>query len=342
MARARFVLVSALFLASALSFFPACGGENGSGVAPETRQQEILQELSTFRPPGNDGSSVWMLDVWDSDAGLERLVSFPAGEENAAASFKRIEEVYPLEKDTLDERGHESRGVDLLLAAARAGRCRFMPDHYPEFVSTETAQPDFQVLRVYLQALLRRAEAAERRGDFTDAEECYRAAMICGWHLTSDKSSGLIYITGIIFKFRAAQAYAAYLLRRGRQADVEAAKSYVEHTSMLMRAFLWKANTALSEFDGFACLPTIIRIVREDKEVFWRKEAVVRLGTIRYGVPDVDRKTIRRNLAFEKQADAALSRAASEDPDPTVRRLAIWVAMNVKPPNYAEMRHIFE
>lgn len=280
-----------------------------------------------------------MLDVWDSDVGLDKLVSLPTATGNAAAFFKQAEEFYPGEKDSLDERGDEAKGVDSFLEAARIGQCRFMPDYYPAFVTTESPQPDFQIMRVYLQALLRRGEVAEERGDTALAERCFQAAIICGWHLTNDKSSGLIYITGIIFKYRGAQAYANFLVRAGRSEQAEAVRQFATSVSVIMRAFLWKANTALSEFEQFACLPAVIRIAREDREVFWRKEAIVRLATLRYGIPDPDTKTIRRNPQLEKEADAALSRAASEDPDSTVRRLAIWVTLNIKPTNYADMRH---
>lgn len=337
--RRRFHALSLLVLFFHVS---SPGGDADAFPGATPRQREILAELSAFRPAGSPETGVWMTDVWDTDSGLEALVAFPVNPGNAASCFKRLAELYPMEKDVLEARGHEARGVDVLMEAAGLGFCRFIPDYYPEFDSMDSAQPDFQVLRLYLQALLARGEAAEGRGDPALAERCYQAGLIAGWHLTSDRSSALIFITGVIFKYRSAQAYAKFLQRTAGGQRAEDARRYAERAGTIMRAFMWKANTALSEFDGFACLPAVIRIAGEDREVFWRKEAVVRLATLRYGIPQPDNKTIRRNPAFEQEADAALMRAASEDPEPTVRRLAKWLVLNVKPKDYEELDHIFE
>lgn len=336
----KYVTIISFSLCCSLFFCPGYAAEP-TRIAMDGRQGEILRELESFRPPGDSRPGVWMLEVWNSDEGLENLVSFPGAQVNAAGFFKRAEELYPAEKEMLADQGENAKGVDCFLEAATAGYCRFMPDYYPVFVTTESPQPDFQVMRLYLQALLRRGEVAEERGDKALAERCFQAALVCGWHLTNDKSSGLIYITGIIFKYRAARAYANFLVRTGDPGRAELARHYAERVSVIMRAFLWKANTALSEFDGFACLPAVIRILSEDREVFWRKEAVVRLATLRYGIPDANGATIHRNPAAEKIADAALAKAASEDPDQTVRKLAIWVARNIRPQNYDELRHEF-
>lgn len=337
------VLAAVLFFFASLSP-AACSAENNQEPTP--RQKEILGELGRFRP--GDGQSdgvdgIWMLGTWDSDAGLDSLIPIPAGGGNAAACFKRLEELYPAEKSALEgeDGGVSTQGVDVLLEAGRMGECRLIPDYYPEFVTTDARQPDFQILRTYQRALLRRGEEAERRGDAMLAEECFRAAMICGRHLTNDKSSGLVFMTGLIFKLRGAQAYAGFLGRTGRPEQADAAKQYEEWVSTLLRAFVWKANVALGEFDNFACLPTVVRIATGDKEAFWRKEAVVRLATLRYGIPDAQNKSILRNPVFERVADQTLTDVAANDPDPTVRRLAIWVAKNVIPQNYQDMEHKF-
>lgn len=97
-------------------------------------------------------------------------------------------------------------------------------------------------------------------------------------------------------------------------------RNYATYLGHVMRAFVWKANVALGEFDGFACLPAVIRVALEDVEPFWRKEAVIRLATLRYGVPDATGRVESRHPGFEQAADAALARVASSDPDLTVRR----------------------
>lgn len=337
------VLARALVAVLVLLLFAfAHGGEETAPATP--RQKEILDELARFSPENHRADGIWMLGEWDSDAGIEPLIPPPEMPGDAAACFKRLESLYPVEKEALarEDEGAYTRGVEALLEAGRLDSCRFIPDHYPEFVTTESKQPDFQILRTYLKALLRRGELSERRGDMNEAERCYQSALACGKHLTDDKSSSLIYITGLIFKLRSAQAYSGFLARNGGGERVEAAKRYVETLGILMRAYMWKANVAMGEFDEFACLPAVIKIATEDREAFWRKDAVVRLAALRYGIPAQDGKSIVRNTSFERMADEALTAVAASDSDATVRRLALWVVKNITPQNYGELEHRFQ
>ena len=305
------------------------------------RQREIVNELSTFRPPWVEGEGTWMLSEWNTDAGLAGIVALPRAKGNAATYFRMLEEYYPSEKATLDEGGESSRGVEALLNAAEIAECAFSPEYYPEVTGADVRQPDFQVMRVYLQALLRRGEKSAARGDGRDAEKCFRAALVCGMHLTTDKPSSVVFVTGLIFKVRGAQAFANYLVRAGDAARAALVKDYSEVLAVMMRAFIWKANTALSELGEFACLPAVTMVAKGDKEAFWRKEAVIRLATLRYGIPDEKGTLVRRNPAFETFADETLAWVAANDPDWTVRKMAIWAALNVTPQNYATMRHEF-
>ncbi len=313
-----------------------------AAATPTTqRQGEILHDLATLRPPGAPEQGEWMLSVWDSDAGLADLVPLPSGSENAASRFKLLEDLYPSEKAALENDGSDTRGVSALLEAADMGACRLMPDYYPVFDNAESKQPDFQVLRLYLQALLRRAERLTAAGNLREAERCYRAALVCGRHLTRDKASSLVFVTGLVFKVRGAQGYANFLVRAGDPIKAEAVRTYAAYLGHVMRAFVWKANVAMGEFDGFACLPAVIRIAHEDAEPFWRKEAVIRLATLRYGVPDASGRVVARHPGFEQAADAALARVATGDADATVRRMAVWAALAVSPANYAALEHRF-
>ena len=316
----------------------AAGEAEGEGTV---RQREIIRELETFRPSWAPGSGVWMLGAWDIDIGLEALIALPSGRGNAAERFRMLEDLYPAEKEELGGGGAGTRGVDQLLEAADMEYCRFIPDYYPEFDSADAKQPDFGVMREYLKGLLNRGEKAMQAGDNRGAERCYRAAMLCGRHLMQDKSSSIIFATGLIFMRHGVQGYARYLLLTGQANKTDSVKVYAGRVEELMRAFNWKANTALSEFDGFACLPAVVRIMRDDAEVFWRKEAVVRLATLRYGVPDKAGEVVERDVRSERIADEALSEAAVRDPDESVRRLAIWLALNVTPENYVGMEHRF-
>ena len=336
--------IYALVVAFLVLPLSAYSGENKDGEPFTPRQLEILAEMERVSPHSKSGDEPWMLEVWDSDAGLEGIAPLPDGGGNAAACFKRLETLYPSEKNELARSGGgtETEGVRALLEAAAMADCRLAPDYYPEFVTAESAQPDFLVLREYLGALLRRGEAMEKRGDAAEAERCYRSAIVCGRHLTNDRTSSLVFITGLIFKLRGTQAYTGFLFRNGRHDDARAAAGYIEHVGILMRAVDWKANVALGEFADFACLAATMRIATDDKEAFWRKDAVVRLGALRYGIPESDGRTIRRNTRFEQMADETLMEVAAGDPDPSVRELAIWTAKNLTPGKYRQLEHLFK
>lgn len=330
-----FFLQASWLLAALLLFLPS------EARAQTARQQEILRELEVFRPEGAElaaGAGVWMLSRWDTDGELSRIVSLPVGGGNAARYFKMLEEYYPSEKAALAGGGEDSAGVDALLRAAEEGGCSLSPEYYPEAAGPGGGQPDFQILREYLQALLRRAERSAARGDGRDAERCFRAALVCGKHLTDDKSSSLVFVTGLIFKVRGAQALQNYLVRAGDAARAALLRGYSERLAVLMRAFMWKANVALSEFAAFACLPAVVRIAREDVESFWRKEAVFRLAALRYGVVDAAAASVARDPALERLADETLEWVAANDADASVRRMAVWAALNVSPQGYAGMR----
>lgn len=330
-ARAACCVVLAVAVACA-----RCGaGETG-------RQREILRELAAFRPDWVAGDGEWMLEVWDTDLGLEALVPLPAGDDNAAAKFFLLEECYPDEKGVLGKpEGAKTRGVAALLDAAEMGTCRLIPEYYPVFDTTTVKQPDFGVMREYLQALLGRAESAVATGNQVEAKRCYRAALICGRHLTRDKSSTIVFSIGLLFKLHGAKGLARCLTRFGEHDKARLADEYAARVAVWMRALTWKANVALSETADFACLPAVVRVARHDAEAFWRKEAVVRLATLRYGVPDFAAGTVARDPAFEMLADATLSEVASADPDASIRRLAVWAAKNIRPQDYAGLRHVF-
>ncbi len=328
------VLMAALLL-------PARAGEAGA-PALNPAQRELLDKFLAFAPPEGGNGGVWMLEAWDSDAGLERFVSPATGGGNAASVFVRLEELFPSERKTLEADGAGTRGVQALLEAAEMRECRLAPDYYPEFDRITARQPDFVVLRTYLKALQDRAARSERAGDLRDAERCHRAAILCGRHLTEDRSSVVIYLTGLIFKLRGAQEYEKFLRRAGRAAEADAARDYILRIGVLMRAFNWKANEALNQMEGFVSLPVAVRVATGDKEPCWRKEALFRLGILRFGVVGKDPPVVRRDMAFEAAAERVLGQAAARDPDPSVRRFAVWVVQNVKPESYAELEHRFK
>ena len=311
-------------------------------AAPFTpRQREIMAELLSAAPPDYAGGGIWMLSAWDGDAGLEELVPIPGGSGDAAALFKRLEDVYQGEKASLAGGGEDSRGVLFLMEAAGMAECRLSPIHYPEYDSVTAKQPDFAVLRAYLEALRRRAAREEREGRPAGAEEALRAALLCGRHLARDRSSLLVYVTGLVYKLRGAQDYEAFLRRSGRDGLADKAGSHAAAMVDLLRLFHWKSGVALGEMKGFACLPSAVRIAGDDAEACWRKEALLRLGILRHGVVDREGGRVERNSAFEREAERALSLAVRRDPLADVRRLAAWAALNARPEMYASLRHDF-
>lgn len=333
--RGGWLLCAVLVLLSPL----ASGGAADASYTPG--QLELLRELETHEPPGAEpGSKPWLLRKWDVDFGMSALLPEPTRPDNAAEHFFRLEALYPSEKAALAAGDGAAAGVDEFLAAAESVSCRFTPDVYPPFESISAKQPDFAVLRAYLQGAQDRATRLERGGDLAGAERCHQAVLLCGRHLTTDNYSALVYMTGIIFKVRGAQEYESFLRRNGRSEKADAIARGLRGLLEVLRLFNWKANDGLSRMEGFASLPTAIRIAATDEEPCWRKEALTRIAVLRHGVPVIgDTTVMMHNAVFEKLAENALVAAAAADPDPSVRRLAIWLAFNIKP--RGEVEHQF-
>lgn len=314
----------------------------GEAFGMTLRQREILLELNNYPSPWPHVSSAgWMLKPWEVTQSLNGIITLPGGNENAAECFSRLEELYPGEKAALEQGNPESMGVNELIRAADMGKCQLSPDYYPELVSTAARQPDLVVLNSYLEALLQKADNNTKAGRYSEAERCYRAALVCGWHLLQDKSSCLVYASGLLFLIKGSQGYAPFLLDTGNREKAMAVSTFAQTCGAILRAFTWKTQVALSEVNAFACLPAAIHIATGDSEAFWRKEAVIRLATLRYGVVREDESSVERNPLFEQAADEALVIVVRSDPDPSVRRLAIWAALNVTPNNYPMLQHRF-
>ncbi len=331
-----------ILAALALSVVCACVSAYCAETGATARQTGLFNELLTLKPEGYAGPEPWMLEVWDTDMGLEECIALPTGPGNAASVFLRLETLYASEKDALMAGGEETRGVLLLIEAADMAECGLTPEAYPEFSDATAKQPDFIVLRQYLRALLKRGESAHRAGNMGEAERCFRAAIVAGKHLTDDRVSALVFMTGMIFKLRGAQALESFRRVTGETARADAVKRYMTGVSGTLRLLYWKVNQGLSEFAGFASLPCIVRIALYDKEPCWRKEAVVRLAVLRHGVFDRENNRMFRNRAFERTAEEALAKVAASDPDPTVRRMAVWAARNIRPEHGGDILHVFD
>lgn len=321
--------------------FAAGAGE--PPVLPEfdSRQTALMNELHSLSPSWIDSGGEWMLDSWAWDLGLEKIVVFPTAPGNAARHFKRLEEVYPAEKEAGDGMG-DSAGLLELLKAAGLADCSLAPDFYPEFVSMDSPQPDFMILRGYLRELLDSAERQEMLyGNPAEAQRRYQAGLLCGWHLARDRGTVLVYLTGLIFQLRSAQGYEMFLRRQGRSAEARDVRDFLERLAEVLRLLHWKANSALGAMDGFACLPATLEIAFRDKEPCWRSEAVLKLAILRHGAPNAGLGELLRDPAWEKAAEEGLVRVAAEDPEERVRRLAAWAAVSVRPDKFENLRHRF-
>ena len=324
----------------------ACGALGGERSRQELSptQQMLLGEFHALRPEAESGGTTWMLEKWDSESGLEKLISFPGKPGNAAAHFKRIDDLYRNNngKNGKVDPALEEEGVRELLLAAELAECRFSPEYYPEFDRNDALQPDFVALRSSLQALLSSADRLERQLDNPDAaNRRYQAALASGRHLIRARPSLVVYMTGVIFQLRAAQAYEVFLRRQGRLDAANDAKTFAERITELLRLFHWKANVALGTYDNFASLPVVLEVAANDSEMSWRAEAVIRLAIFRHGAPNQTLKIINRDPRWEREAERGLVGIAASDPSPAIRRLAAWAAVNIKPDMFSEMQHLF-
>ncbi|MDR0362516.1 MAG: hypothetical protein LBJ46_07540 [Planctomycetota bacterium] len=319
-----------LFLASAFVALPSGSGDRVGIPLPEATldQKSILRELHQAAPSGYDGPIPWMLERWTLDLAAE-LAPEPTGPGNAAAHFRRLENLYAFEKDLL-ARGEEVSGVNELLAAARCRECRLVPDFYPPFDNAGARTPDFVVLRTYLGALLLRAGELEKAGEREAARTAYEAAVTCGVHLARDGSNTVVAMTGIIFQLRAVREYGQFLDRAGMHEAAGRARRIGESLTELLRLFYWKANHALGMLEGFDSLPAAVEIALMDKDPAWRAQAVLRLGVFRHGAPD-GAGGIVVDPEWRRTAEKALEQAAAEDPDQSIRKLATWSVLHVRP-----------
>jgi hypothetical protein len=269
----------------------------------------------------------WLLAEWDTDTGLEGLVLKPTQTGNAAQHFQRLDELYR-------QRAKSGTGplVEELLQAANLDHCQFAPEFYPPFTTYSSAQPDFLVLRTALDALLTEAKRRESvEGDLNQAERHYQAALAVGRHLTSDRYTLVVYMSGIILKLRSSEAYTLFLDRRGDKERANQAREYAAYLAEVLRLFHWKARTAMGSYTDFASLPALIEIAQKDQEPCWRAEAALRLAILRHGAPDLERGEIAHQTVWEQAAEQALSDITRRDPWPSVRRLAGWAVLNINP-----------
>jgi len=311
----------------------------GGGLAGEEPAGEV-PSMSPRQRIYADLVDETMLSHWDTDRGLESLVTLPTGEGNAAEYYAKLEALYAKgrEQDKITV-SPQSQGVQEILAASKIRSCQLTPNYYPAMESGTSNQPDIVVFQAYANALLEYArDLSKEDGKTRAAVEAYQAALIFGWHLTGERPNLVTFMLGITIKLKATRAYGRYLQRLLYLEQAHAADVYVRQLSEVLRRLMAKTQVYLGDFENFNCLYATIKIAKEDKDYLWRQEAVLRLGVLRHGAPDRTMKNIVKDKNLQRLATDTLMQVAENDPQPWIRKLAQWSIQNVTPERFQEMR----
>jgi len=199
-------------------------------------------------------------------------------------------------------------------------------------------QPDLLIFQAYNKALLAYAKRLDSEEKPLEASKAYKSSLIFGWHLTEERPSLITFMLGVSIELQAAKAYSRFLIRRGALEKSQKADTFAEYLIELRKLTGAKAQVYLGEFDNFNCLYATVKIAKEDKDYFWRQEAVLRLGVLRHGAPDRALKNHVKDPVSQKLAKDTLVLLAKSDPQPWVRQLALWSIQNVTPERFDEMR----
>ena len=325
-----------LYILFSLIFFLSVGnaGEesNTAPVEMTARQRELLDMLTPD-----------MLEKWDTDDGLERIVRKPTADQNAAEYFKKLCDLYPQEKHP-----HtilvpiDAKGIDELYHAGVSGRCDWT-DFYPPLTSGDTPQPEYIALSAYARAALEKAERYTRDGRVRDSEILYHAILNAGRHLTTDSPSFIVYMAGLAIKLRAANHYIRFLETCQRMDDAGRMKEYAAFLDKRQRELAVKAQVCLGEFENFNSLYATIKIAEEDGSLFWRKEALIRLGILRWGAPSGEltpegKLVMAHDKAMEELAGKTLEKIQQEATEPSLKAFALWAFQTLTPERFIDMR----
>ena len=306
------------------------------GAKPPTPRQQTLLDMVTPE----------FLAAWDVDDGLERLIPLPTDPGNAADFLKNLEARYAADKRPNQVTvPADAAGVEDFLKAGRTAECRLVPDVYPAVVAGDVAQPDYVVIVVYARAALDLAERLTRDGRSAEAEAVFHATLNVGRHLTIRSPSLIVYMAGLSCKDRAAGRYARFLRDHRRHDESRAMEEYVRVLRERRLLLSAKAQVCLGEFQGFNCLHATARIALFDKSLFWRQEAVIRLGVLRWGAPNAfrtdgdDKPYLEHDQPLQALAQETLRLVSENDSEPSLRQLAVWSYQHLTPERFVELRH---
>lgn len=299
-----------------------------------------------FLPPKEKMSRVQLmlaksvpLQKIDTDAGLDKITGLPTGAGNAAAHYAKLEQLFATDRENPQSLRMKPRcqGVSEIFKAVMIRDCRLSPEFYPALTSGEVKQPDMLVFLAYAGALIDLAKELENKQDFKGAELVYRSGLIFGWHLTQHPESLLVFSIGIRIKGLVAKAYSQFLFRKTDLTRQKAVDAYYEMLGHAQSKLERKLSYFLGNTLAFNSLYSAIRIATEDQDVFWRREAVIRLGVYRHGAPGSSGEIIFTDPERQKSADAVLTHIAESDSDDACRELAAWVIKHLTPEKFAHL-----
>ncbi|MBN2712883.1 MAG: hypothetical protein JXR97_10710 [Planctomycetes bacterium] len=328
MPRASLYTIIAFMFACTCSLAGDAEPEKGEEAPKMTSRQRVL--LESVKP---------LLEVIDTNEGIEKFVTLPTGGGNAAQHYAKLEILYP--KEQLKGSFHvapDGQGVKEILEAAKIKDCSLSPHFYPQMEAGTSKQPDLVVFQAYLSAILDHAEALAKAGQTKSADEVYNSAMVWGWHFTKDRSNLVTLMIGLSIERKTSEPYAKFLRRNLLFKKAKAADEFCKRTKDIDRTVAAKAQVFLGDFRNFNCLYSAIEVAKNDKDPLWRQEAAMRLGVMRHGAPDGMRKVLVKNKPLQDMATAALVEMSQKDKAPWIRKLAAWSVQHITPERFAEMR----
>ena len=311
------------------------GEEATTPVGMTERQRALLDMLTPD-----------MLEKWDKDDGLEKIIRKPTANQNAAEFFRKLCDMYPQER-LLNTMGvpyipHDATGIDELYRAGVSGQCDWT-DIYPPLTAGDSPQPEYIAMSAYGRASLEKADRLTQAGRLREAEMIYHATLNAGRHLTTDGPSLVVYMAGLSMKLRAAVKYANFLEICRRKEDAEKIKDYSAFLDVRQKSLAIKAQVCLGEFEDFNCLYAVIKVAEEDKSLFWRQEALIRLGILRWGAPtgdltDEGEMVMTHDEMMQDLARKTLEKIHREATEPSLKKLALWVFQTLTPEKFMDMR----
>jgi hypothetical protein len=266
---------------------------------------------------------------WKTDDGLSKLIKLPTGIGNAALNYQKLHKLFQKEKTRglkIDLKNTE--GITTIVSGAKQRICRFVPDVYPPMTDFKPESPDVIVFQAYAEALARKADEYEKNSSFKKADKILKAGIIFGWHLTEDRPNLLTYFLGLSIQEQSCRNYAKYLQRDLQGAKARKLTKYADSLVETMKKVRLKSRRLLSSWIEFSSLAACEKAAFSDKDPVWRQEAILSLGVMQNGFPDITGKFIK-NPYQQEIARKMLKKLAETDKVKNIKTLASWCLQNM-------------